>query len=89
MIEIDNVTKSYGDRRVVDRLSLAVGDGVLCVLLGSSGCGKSTTLRMINRLIPTDAGTIRVGGEDVRQVPPEALRRRIGYAIQSIGLFPH
>ena len=89
MIELDNVTKSYGDRRVVDSLSLTVDAGALCVLLGSSGCGKSTTLRMINRLIPTDAGTIRVGGENVTSVPAEALRRRIGYAIQSIGLFPH
>ena len=89
MIELDNVTKSYGDRRVVDSLSLTVDAGALCVLLGSSGCGKSTTLRMINRLIPTDAGSIRVGGEDVALVPAEALRRRIGYAIQSIGLFPH
>src|SRR6516225_6957215 len=89
MIEIDNITKSYGNRRVVDRLSLTVGAGELCVLLGSSGCGKSTTLRMINRLIPADSGSIRVGGEDVRLVPAEALRRRIGYAIQSIGLFPH
>ena len=89
MIEIDRVSKSYGERRVVDRLSLTVGAGELCVLLGSSGCGKSTTLRMINRLIPTDAGSIRVGGEDVTSLPAEALRRRIGYAIQSIGLFPH
>ena len=89
MIEIDRVSKSYGERRVVDRLSLTIGAGELCVLLGSSGCGKSTTLRMINRLIPTDAGSIRVGGEDVTSVPAEALRRRIGYAIQSIGLFPH
>ena len=89
MIELDNVAKSYGDRRVVDSLSLTVDAGELCVLLGSSGCGKSTTLRMINRLIPTDAGTIRVGGENVTSVPAEALRRRIGYAIQSIGLFPH
>ena len=89
MIEIDKVSKSYGDHRVVDDLSLTVGAGELCVLLGSSGCGKSTTLRMINRLIPTDSGSIRVGGEDVTLVPPEALRRRIGYAIQSIGLFPH
>ena len=89
MIEIDKVTKSYGDRRVVDSLSLTVGAGELCVLLGSSGCGKSTTLRMINRLIPTDSGSIRVGGEDITLVPAEALRRRIGYAIQSIGLFPH
>ena len=89
MIEIDKVTKSYGNRRVVDRLSLTVGAGELCVLLGSSGCGKSTMLRMINRLIPTDSGSIRVGGEDVASVSAEALRRRIGYAIQSIGLFPH
>ena len=89
MIEIDRVSKSYGERRVVDRLSLTVSAGELCVLLGSSGCGKSTTLRMINRLIPTDAGSIRVGGEDVTSLPAEALRRRIGYAIQSIGLFPH
>jgi osmoprotectant transport system ATP-binding protein len=89
VIEIDNVTKSYGDRRVVDRLSITVGAGEFCVLLGSSGCGKSTTLRMINRLIPSDSGSIRVGGEDVATVSAEALRRRIGYAIQSIGLFPH
>ena len=89
MIEIDEVIKSYGGRPVVDRLSLSVGGGAFCVLLGSSGCGKSTTLRMINRLIPIDSGVIRVGGEDVTQIPAEALRRRIGYAIQSIGLFPH
>jgi osmoprotectant transport system ATP-binding protein len=89
MIEIDQISKSYGERRVVDRLSLTVSAGELCVLLGSSGCGKSTTLRMINRLIPTDAGSIRVGGEDVTSIPAEALRRRIGYAIQSVGLFPH
>jgi osmoprotectant transport system ATP-binding protein len=89
MIEIDNVTKCYGDHRVVDSLSLTVPAGDLCVLLGSSGCGKSTTLKMINRLVAIDAGSIRVAGEDVRNVPAEALRRRIGYAIQSIGLFPH
>src|SRR5215831_8744758 len=89
MIEIDKIIKSYGDRRVVDRLSLTIGTGELCVVLGSSGCGKSTTLRMINRLIPIDSGSIRVGGEDVASVSAETLRRRIGYAIQSIGLFPH
>ena len=59
------------------------------MLLGPSGCGKSTTLRMINRLVPFDSGTIRIAGEDVRAVPAEVLRRRIGYAIQSSGLFPH
>ena len=89
MIELEHVSKAYGGSRVVDELSLTVPEGAFCVLLGPSGCGKSTTLRMINRLVPFDSGAIRVGGEDVRRVPPEALRRRIGYAIQSIGLFPH
>jgi osmoprotectant transport system ATP-binding protein len=89
MIEIDRVTKRYGERLVVDHLSLTISAGGFCVLLGSSGSGKSTTLRMINRLTAIDAGSIRVGGEDVRGVPAEVLRRRIGYAIQSIGLFPH
>jgi osmoprotectant transport system ATP-binding protein len=89
MIEIDSVTKRFGQRLIVDRLSLTVPAGGFCVLLGSSGSGKSTTLRMINRLIAIDSGSIRVGGQDVRSVPAEVLRRRIGYAIQSIGLFPH
>ncbi|HEX3952989.1 MAG TPA: ABC transporter ATP-binding protein [Stellaceae bacterium] len=89
MIEIDRVSKNYDGRRVVDDLSLQVPDGAFCVFLGPSGCGKSTTLRMINRLVPFDSGTIRVAGEDVQRVAPEELRRRVGYAIQSIGLFPH
>ncbi len=89
MIELDHVNKRYDGRPVVDDLSLTVPEGAFCVLLGPSGCGKSTTLRMINRLVPFDSGMIRIAGEDVRAVPPEALRRRIGYAIQSIGLFPH
>ncbi len=89
MIEIQRVSKAYDGHPVVDELSLTVPEGAFCVLLGPSGCGKSTSLRMINRLVAYDSGMIRVGGEDVRLVPPEALRRRIGYAIQSIGLFPH
>jgi osmoprotectant transport system ATP-binding protein len=89
MIEIERVGKAYDGRPVVTDLTLGVPKGALCVLLGPSGCGKSTTLRMINRLVPFDSGTIRVGGEDVLSVPPEALRRQIGYAIQSTGLFPH
>ncbi|MGH7115224.1 MAG: ABC transporter ATP-binding protein, partial [Stellaceae bacterium] len=89
MIALDHVTKRYDGRAVVDDLSLEIPAGEFCVLLGSSGCGKSTTLRMINRLVAADAGTIWVGGEDVTRLPPEALRRRIGYAIQSTGLFPH
>ena len=89
MIELDCVIKSYDGRTVVDALSLAIPRGAFCVLLGSSGCGKSTTLRMINRLVLADAGTIRVGGEDITTLPVEKLRRRIGYTIQSTGLFPH
>jgi len=89
MIELDHVGKRYDGRTIVDDLSLNVPDGAFCVLLGPSGCGKSTTLRMINRLVPFDCGMIRIAGEDVRAVPPEVLRRRIGYAIQSSGLFPH
>jgi osmoprotectant transport system ATP-binding protein len=89
MIEIAGVSKTYDGRPIVTDFTLSVPKGALCVLLGPSGCGKSTMLRMINRLVPFDGGTIRVGGEDVLSVPPEALRRRIGYAIQSTGLFPH
>ena len=89
MIEIDGATKRYDGRTIVDGLSLEVPAGEFCVLLGSSGCGKSTTLRMINRLTAIDAGIIRVDGEDVSRLAAEALRRRIGYAIQSVGLFPH
>ena len=89
MIALDHVTKRYDGRTVVDDLSLEIAAGEFCVLLGSSGCGKSTTLRMINRLVAADTGTIRVGGEEVTKIPAEALRRRIGYAIQSTGLFPH
>jgi len=89
MIEIDRVSKAYEGRAVVDDLSLAVPNGAFCVLLGPSGCGKSTTLRMINRLVAADSGTIHIDGEDVAALPVAALRRRIGYAIQSTGLFPH
>jgi len=89
MIEIDRVAKAYDGRVVVSDLSLDIAQGAFCVLLGPSGCGKSTTLRMINRLVPFDSGAIRVDGTDVREVAPETLRRRIGYAIQSTGLFPH
>jgi len=89
MIELSHVGKSYDGRAVIDDLSLEVPQGAFCVLLGPSGCGKSTTLRMINRLVDFDSGTIRVGGDDILSVAPETLRRRIGYVIQSTGLFPH
>ena len=89
MIELDNVVKAYGGRPIVDGVSLTVDRGEVCALIGASGSGKSTTLKMINRLVEKTSGAIRVGGEDVERLAPEALRRRIGYVIQSVGLFPH
>ncbi len=89
MIELENVVRSTGGRRVVDDVSFCVPAGAFCALVGSSGAGKSTTLKLINRLLPLTSGAIRVGGTDIGALPPEALRRRIGYVIQSIGLFPH
>ena len=89
MIRLADVTKRYGAWAAVDGLSLDIAEGELCVLMGASGSGKSTTLRMINRLVERDAGRILVHGTDVRDIAPETLRRRMGYAIQSIGLFPH
>jgi osmoprotectant transport system ATP-binding protein len=89
MIELERVTKRYGAMVAVDAVSLAIPTGAFCVLIGSSGAGKSTTLRMINRLIAPSEGMIRIDGRDAASVKPEELRRRMGYVIQSIGLFPH
>jgi osmoprotectant transport system ATP-binding protein len=89
MIELDRVTRRYDGVLAVTELSLTIGDGEFFVLIGSSGAGKSTALRMINRLVPHSEGAIRVDGKDVRELAPAALRRRMGYVIQSIGLFPH
>ena len=89
MIELSNVSKLFDQTRAVDDISLRVQTGELCVLVGTSGCGKSTTLRMINRLIAHSAGSIRIDGRDIEQIDPQQLRRGIGYAIQNTGLFPH
>ncbi len=89
MIELKGVTKSYGDKDAVLDLSFTVEDGEFTVLIGPSGCGKSTTLRTINRLISMTSGSITIGGTDILSYRPEELRRHIGYAIQSVGLFPH
>lgn len=89
MIELDRVTKRFGTFLAVDELSLTVRAGEFCVLVGSSGAGKSATLKMINRLILPSSGSIRIDGKDAARTRPEELRRRMGYVIQSIGLFPH
>ena len=89
MIELRDLTKAYGARNVVDCLNLKVGENELLVLLGSSGCGKTTTLKMVNRLIEPTSGSVRIAGEDTRSLSGPALRRRIGYGFQQVGLFPH
>ena len=89
MIEFKNVSKAFGGVPAVSSLDLHFKTGAFSVLVGTSGSGKSTTLKMINRLVEHDAGTITIAGEDIRQQPLLSLRRRMGYAIQSIGLFPH
>ncbi|SMF20113.1 ABC transporter ATP-binding protein [Pseudogulbenkiania subflava] len=89
MIEFSQVSKTFDGQRAVEALDLVIPQGELAVLIGTSGSGKSTTLKMINRLVEYDSGTLRFAGEDVRHFRPETLRRRMGYAIQSIGLFPH
>lgn len=89
MIELDSVTKRYGDKVSVDRLSLTIPDNAVTILLGPSGCGKTTTLKMINRLIEPTGGDIRIDGRSVYAMDPIELRRSIGYVIQEIGLFPH
>ena len=90
MIRLDAVTKQFGDGHVaVDQLTMEIPEGELCVLVGPSGCGKTTTMKMVNRLIEPTSGRIFLGGDDVTHVDPVELRRRIGYVIQQVGLFPH
>jgi len=89
MIEIRNVTKRYGTATVVDNVSMSVEKGEITVIVGTSGSGKSTLMRMINRLVPITEGQIFVGGQNVIDVEVTELRRKIGYAIQGHGLFPH
>jgi len=89
MIHLEHVVKMYDSTVAVNDLSLDVEAGEMCVLVGPSGCGKTTTLRMVNRLVMPTSGRVVVNGADVRHARPEQLRRSIGYAIQSVGLFPH
>jgi len=90
-IVFDNVTKRYAGRGgdALHELSFTIPAGAFCVLVGPSGGGKTTALKMVNRLIPFDSGDIRIDGRSVRDLSPVELRRGIGYVIQQVGLFPH
>lgn len=89
MIEIEDLTKSFGAANVVERVSLKVPNGAICTVVGTSGSGKTTLLRMINRLVEPSSGRVKINGKDHGGVPPFELRRHIGYVIQGYGLFPH
>ncbi|MEA2930399.1 MAG: osmoprotectant transport system ATP-binding protein [Hyphomicrobiales bacterium] len=88
-IAFDAVGKAYGATPVLDDVSLSVPAGQFLAILGPSGSGKTTLLRLVNRLADPSTGAVRVAGEDVRTADPIALRRRVGYVFQGIGLFPH
>src|SRR5260370_14935532 len=88
-VEFGHVSKKYGPQGAVNALSLLVPAGDICVLVGPSGCGKTTSLKMVNRLVEPTSGQVLIDNEDVMSVEVTQLRRRIGYVIQQVGLFPH
>ena len=89
IIRFQAVSKSFGAQTVLRDFSLDVEPGAFVTVIGRSGCGKTTVLKLVNGLLAPDTGRVLVQGQDVARADPVALRRRIGYAIQSVGLFPH
>ncbi|HCR76728.1 MAG TPA: glycine/betaine ABC transporter ATP-binding protein [Chryseobacterium sp.] len=89
MITVESVSKSFNNRPAVDDISFVAHEKEILVLLGTSGCGKTTTLKMINRLIESDSGRILIDGKNIKDHNVEQLRMGIGYVMQSSGLFPH
>src|SRR3954470_3396916 len=88
-LELNGIVKRHDGRPALDRVSLSVEAGSFVALVGPSGSGKTTLLKTINRLVAPDVASVRLSGADIRDIPPAALRRRIGYVFQGIGLFPH
>ena len=89
MLRFEHVSLSYGSQKIIDDISFEIAEGQMAVLIGSSGCGKPTTLKMINRLIEPTSGKIYINGKDIAAQDRVELRRHIGYVIQQIGLFPN
>ncbi|MCY8513644.1 betaine/proline/choline family ABC transporter ATP-binding protein [Bacillus atrophaeus] len=90
MLTLENVSKNYkGGKKAVNSINLKIEKGEFICFIGPSGCGKTTTMKMINRLIEPSSGTISIDGENIMEQDPVELRRKIGYVIQQIGLFPH
>lgn len=89
MIRLEHVTKSFGRYKALDDVSIVVEEGEFLTVIGRSGCGKTTMLRMINGLQKPDSGKVYAAGEDVGEADLIRLRRKIGYVIQNKGLFPH
>ena len=89
MIQFEHVSKVYGDKTVVNDINLTIENGEFITILGTSGSGKTTMLKMINKLIEPTSGRILFAGQDIEQMDSVSLRRQIGYVVQQIGLFPH
>lgn len=89
MIQFERITKTYKTKQVLSDISFEIDKGSLVAIIGESGCGKTTLLKMINRLVKITKGTIRIEGKDIQEMDEVALRRNIGYVIQQTGLFPH
>ena len=89
IIEFEGICKSYGNKEILKNLNLCIDKGEFLTIIGSSGCGKTTLLKLVNGLIMPDKGRVLVYGEDISNISKIELRRKIGYVIQEVGLFPH
>ena len=89
MIEFKNVSLSYNSKLVLKKINLTINDGEFCVLIGASGCGKTTLLKLINKLNKVSYGKVLIDGEDINKLSLRKLPGKIGYVVQEAGLFPH